>query len=755
MPVVDYQPLAPAGTPGALVDYVSDARKAAAVRFRHLPADLSLAHAFFSASADRASANAKPIAHIAISWPIHEQPSIDEAFAYGEAFLERMGFGDQSALLAAHDDATHRHIHIMLDRVGPDGRVLAQNRIAEQLIDVRDELAREFGFEELGRNVVPKANKIETAKAFNGRFTATEYAREALRRARPKSYAEYDAILWDTIGAVRVPGKSGHRIELRVPDRTYYAKGSAIGFGPKRTKTWGPQPPALDAPPDRTPKDTYDAFLAREESLTPFAKAHPKRLEYERARREGMNVGQLGRFLRTLTPETAPMTDLISDLSEDEQHAIDEARRASAAAEQAPSTATAPVGTHSIGAGTDEPTLTNSIGGPTEGDGAAATGQPPQQPRNLKDLYRSFLISRGASEERADSLVTDAQTLIQLRRGANTQALSLSHIGRDREKFVESLREIGIFARSAHLRHELDTLYSGQAYIGIDAFANIAAGQLKTTPDAISRSLGSRATVFALDPSLASAAVLADLAISQNDDHDAWTYRVGGSGQTFEERADRRFHFETAFDTKDTRAIDAALLAAAAMHGGRVDIKGDRAFVDAAVRRAVKLGIEVTNHKTLFNELIAQERTHQAALLARRVPVRDPHELEKLAVADLHAASTSLRDDRDDSPERTPYRVESAFEWNDKRWLLLRDAASPKTDIRSATYLFGAEPTVLAQIPNGIKVGDLVGIEGRADDIAIVDHLPDAKRERDDIERQQREAQQIVREERSRGEQTR
>jgi hypothetical protein len=67
----------------------------------------------------------KPVKHISLNWHPDEQPTRDEMIAAAEAFLNYMGWEEHQALLVAHNDKAHMHVHIELNRVHPEtGKVL-------------------------------------------------------------------------------------------------------------------------------------------------------------------------------------------------------------------------------------------------------------------------------------------------------------------------------------------------------------------------------------------------------------------------------------------------------------------------------------------------------------------------------------------------------------------------------------------------------------------------------------------------------
>jgi hypothetical protein len=63
--------------------------------------------------------------HASLNWHPSESPTREHMIATAEGFVEHMGWSEHEAILVAHQDKDHRHVHIMLNRVSPvDGTVL-------------------------------------------------------------------------------------------------------------------------------------------------------------------------------------------------------------------------------------------------------------------------------------------------------------------------------------------------------------------------------------------------------------------------------------------------------------------------------------------------------------------------------------------------------------------------------------------------------------------------------------------------------
>lgn len=62
----------------------------------------------------------KPVRHLSLAWHPSEQPDRAEMTRAAEAFLKHMGWQEHQAILIAHDDREHRHVHIVLNAIHPE-----------------------------------------------------------------------------------------------------------------------------------------------------------------------------------------------------------------------------------------------------------------------------------------------------------------------------------------------------------------------------------------------------------------------------------------------------------------------------------------------------------------------------------------------------------------------------------------------------------------------------------------------------------
>ena len=63
---------------------------------------------------------AKPVYHYALSWKPGETPDRAEMSRAVDESLKKLGMGDRQALVVAHNDTPHRHVHVIVNRVDPE-----------------------------------------------------------------------------------------------------------------------------------------------------------------------------------------------------------------------------------------------------------------------------------------------------------------------------------------------------------------------------------------------------------------------------------------------------------------------------------------------------------------------------------------------------------------------------------------------------------------------------------------------------------
>ncbi|MEW6691083.1 MAG: relaxase/mobilization nuclease domain-containing protein [Pseudomonadota bacterium] len=62
----------------------------------------------------------KPVKHFSLNWHPNEEPTREHMIATTEGFLKHMGWQEHQALLVAHSDTEHPHVHVMLNAIHPE-----------------------------------------------------------------------------------------------------------------------------------------------------------------------------------------------------------------------------------------------------------------------------------------------------------------------------------------------------------------------------------------------------------------------------------------------------------------------------------------------------------------------------------------------------------------------------------------------------------------------------------------------------------
>lgn len=65
-------------------------------------------------------ATENPVKHLSLNWAPDENPSREHMIETAEGFLRHMNWQEHQALLVAHEDKSHAHVHVMLNVVHPE-----------------------------------------------------------------------------------------------------------------------------------------------------------------------------------------------------------------------------------------------------------------------------------------------------------------------------------------------------------------------------------------------------------------------------------------------------------------------------------------------------------------------------------------------------------------------------------------------------------------------------------------------------------
>lgn len=146
----------------------------------------------------------KPVLHLSVSYdPADAEPSDDEMRADAAEILSGLGLADNQSVIVRHRDAEHHHMHIMVNRVGQDGKAVSDSKsYAKTEASLRRIEARRGLWQTHGRHAPdPETGQrmTGTAKATDPRqHSAPEGVRDALLTARSWSelHGRLDAQGW-------------------------------------------------------------------------------------------------------------------------------------------------------------------------------------------------------------------------------------------------------------------------------------------------------------------------------------------------------------------------------------------------------------------------------------------------------------------------------------------------------------------------------------------------------------------------------
>ena len=95
---------------------------------------------------------ARPVYHIAVAFDPDDHPTEAEVRAAAARTLRDLGLEGHQALVVRHTDQPHAHVHLMVNRVGPDGKAWSTWRDRYRLRASMEAQERELGVRWTGRN---------------------------------------------------------------------------------------------------------------------------------------------------------------------------------------------------------------------------------------------------------------------------------------------------------------------------------------------------------------------------------------------------------------------------------------------------------------------------------------------------------------------------------------------------------------------------------------------------------------------------
>lgn len=219
------------------------------VAARNLSTDEPMLAAKIMAATAKLSARVeKPVYHASIAWHPDEQPTPEEMRAVAEGTLELMGFAEHQALVMAHGDTAHPHVHLMVNRVHPGtGKAWRTSHDYLRLDRAMKKLAGDHGFDYVPSHRYSAADDALDGRGRGPRKADLQKARRERQEPLPQMSKEKSRAIGNDIGR-QLPSaqswgdldalmaRSGYRLELKGQGAALigecdYAKLSSLGVG--------------------------------------------------------------------------------------------------------------------------------------------------------------------------------------------------------------------------------------------------------------------------------------------------------------------------------------------------------------------------------------------------------------------------------------------------------------------------------------------------------------------------------------------
>lgn len=118
----------------------------------------------------------KPVYTYSLAWAQDQKPSRDDMIAAAQDSLKALGMDDRQAVLVAHNDTKHPHIHVILNRVHPeDGRAAPTSKDHLKLSKWAEGYEREHGGIRCHARVNHNARRENGQFVKNTNLTREEY----------------------------------------------------------------------------------------------------------------------------------------------------------------------------------------------------------------------------------------------------------------------------------------------------------------------------------------------------------------------------------------------------------------------------------------------------------------------------------------------------------------------------------------------------------------------------------------------------
>lgn len=167
---------------------------------------------------------AKPVMHVILSLVPGEKPTKPTLMAMAEDCAKELGFDKHQYLSVTHNDTGHLHLHIVVNRVGFDGKTLSDSNNYKKMANCCRKLELKYNLKQVAspkcflpkeRRNIPRLDSRKEAMKTDLRISLLE----------SKSYAEFETRMkqkgYEVIKARGIAFRDGKKM---------YAKGSELGY---------------------------------------------------------------------------------------------------------------------------------------------------------------------------------------------------------------------------------------------------------------------------------------------------------------------------------------------------------------------------------------------------------------------------------------------------------------------------------------------------------------------------------------------
>ncbi|KAA6318286.1 hypothetical protein EZS27_031688 [termite gut metagenome] len=89
----------------------------------------------------------KPVAHISLDFSMQDKERLTDKVMVGIAleYMQKMGYGNTQYIIARHHDTDHPHVHLVINRIGNDGKRITDKNEKWRSTKICMELTKKYG----------------------------------------------------------------------------------------------------------------------------------------------------------------------------------------------------------------------------------------------------------------------------------------------------------------------------------------------------------------------------------------------------------------------------------------------------------------------------------------------------------------------------------------------------------------------------------------------------------------------------------